>query len=317
MSTVADDGAEWLAKLMTTRKPLNENEAKRLCERARSIISEEHNIQCLSTPVTVVGDLHGQYDDFRKLLQLVGIPGACAPPHNVKLVFLGDFVDRGSQSVETILTLLALKVCFPDRVTLIRGNHESREITKIYGFYDECLRKYGNANVWNYCSNVFDVLSLGALIDGGVLCVHGGLSPSIVCLDQIQGLDRKKDVPQHGPMVDLLWSDPCDQDGWTVSPRGAGFLFGEDVVQQFNRVNALSKIVRAHQLVNEGYQKMFHDTLVTVWSAPNYCHRCDNLAALMTLHPEGYSTFKTFRSGSNPVWKSSHGRRAWRFEYFD
>lgn len=121
---------------------------------------------------------------------------------------MGDFVDRGYYSVETFLLLLALKVRYPDRITLIRGNHESRQITQVYGFYDECLRKYGSTEVWRCCTEIFDYLSLSAIIDGKIFCVHGGLSPSIQYLDQIRTIDRKQEVPHDGPMCDLLWSDP-------------------------------------------------------------------------------------------------------------
>merc|ERR1712137_986459 len=183
-------------------------------------------------------------------------------------LFLGDFVDRGFYSVETFLLLLALKVRYPDRITLIRGNHESRQITQVYGFYDECLRKYGSITVWRYCTEVFDYLSLSAVIDNKILCVHGGLSPSITTLDQIRSIDRKQEVPHDGPMCDLLWSDPEDTTGWGVSPRGAGFLFGSDVVREFNNANNIDLICRAHQLVMEGYKWHFNETVLTVWSAP-------------------------------------------------
>ena len=123
-------------------------------------------------------------------------------------VFMGDFVDRGYNSVETFLLLLALKVRYPDRITLIRGNHESRQITQVYGFYDECMRKYNSVNVWRYCTEVFDYLALAALIDSRVFCVHGGLSPSIGSVDDIKAIDRKQEVPHDGPMCDLMWSDP-------------------------------------------------------------------------------------------------------------
>ena len=152
-------------------------------------------------------------------------------------LFMGDFVDRGYYSVETFLLLLALKVRYPDRITLIRGNHESRQITQVYGFYDECLRKYGSVNVWRYCTEIFDYLSLSAIIDDKIFCVHGGLSPSINTLDQIRTIDRKQEVPHDGAMCDLMWSDPEDIDGWGLSPRGAGYLFGGDVVAQFNTTN--------------------------------------------------------------------------------
>lgn len=152
-----------------------------------------------------------------------------------------------------------MQVKHPDRITLIRGNHESRQITQVYGFYDECLRKYGSVNVWRYCTDIFDYLSLSALINNSVFAVHGGLSPNINTLDNVRLLDRKKEVPHDGPMCDLLWSDPDDIEGWGISPRGAGYLFGGDVCSSFNQANAIGLITRAHQLVMEGYKWMFDD----------------------------------------------------------
>ena len=221
--------------------------------------------------VQICGDIHGQFYDLKELFKV----GGDVPDTNY--LFMGDFVDRGFYSVETFLLLLALKVRYPDRITLIRGNHESRQITQVYGFYDECLRKYGSVNVWRYCTEIFDYLSLSSIIEDKIFCVHGGLSPSINTLDQIRVIDRKQEVPHDGAMCDLMWSDPEDIDGWGLSPRGAGYLFGGDVVTQFNTTNAIELIARAHQLVMEGYKHMFTDqTLVTVWSAPNYCYRCGN-----------------------------------------
>ncbi|KAG8140572.1 hypothetical protein E2320_003230 [Naja naja] len=209
---------------------------------------------------------------------------------------MGDFVDRGFYSVETFLLLLALKVRYPDRITLIRGNHESRQITQVYGFYDECLRKYGSVTVWRYCTEIFDYLSLSAIIDGKIFCVHGGLSPSIQTLDQIRTIDRKQEVPHDGPMCDLLWSDPEDTTGWGVSPRGAGYLFGSDVVAQFNAANDIDMICRAHQLVMEGYKWHFNETVLTVWSAPNYCYRCGNVAAILELDEHLQKEFIIFEA---------------------
>jgi len=194
------------------------------------------------------------------------------------------------------LLLLALKVRYPDRITLIRGNHESRQITQVYGFYDECLRKFGSVNVWKYCTEIFDYLSLSAIISDSVFCVHGGLSPVINNLDNIRVIDRKQEVPHDGAMCDLLWSDPEDIDEWGVSPRGAGYLFGQSVVKKWNEVNNITLIARAHQLVMEGYKYMFNETLVTVWSAPNYCYRCGNIAAILELDENLNRSFKIFEA---------------------
>ena len=139
------------------------------------------------------------------------------------------------------------------------------------------MRKYGSVNVWRYCTEIFDYLSLSALVDNRVFAVHGGLSPTITTLDQIRVIDRKQEVPHDGSMCDLLWSDPEDIAGWGLSPRGAGYLFGADVVAQFNATNRIELICRAHQLVMEGYKYMFNSTLVTVWSASTFAKQCKSL----------------------------------------
>jgi serine/threonine-protein phosphatase 6 catalytic subunit len=204
-------------------------------------------------------------------------------------------VDRGHNSVETFTLLLCLKARYPDRITLLRGNHECRQITQVYGFYEECVRKYGNANPWKYCTDVFDYLNLAAIIDGRVLCVHGGLSPELRTLDQIRTIERQQEIPHEGSFCDLMWSDPEDIETWAMSPRGAGYLFGAKVTQEFNQINGLDLICRAHQLVQEGYKYMFDNSLVTVWSAPNYCYRCGNVAAILSFDENLERDFKLFR----------------------
>lgn len=210
-------------------------------------------------------------------------------------IFLGDFVDRGYFSLETLTLLLCLKALYPSKITLVRGNHESRQITQVYGFYEECIQKYGNASVWKACCQVFDFLILAAIIDGQILCVHGGLSPEIRTLDQIRVVARAQEIPHEGAFCDLVWSDPDDIDTWGVSPRGAGWLFGEKVATEFNHVNGLKLIARAHQLVNEGYKYHFPSkNVVTVWSAPNYCYRCGNVASIMNVDDQCEVKFSLF-----------------------
>ncbi|MBA0805752.1 hypothetical protein Gohar_005243 [Gossypium harknessii] len=169
-------------------KPLPEVEVKTLCEQARAILVEEWNVQPVKCPVTVCGDIHGQFHDLIELFRI----GGNAPDTNY--LFMGDYVDRGYYSVETVTLLVALKVRYRDRITILRGNHESRQITQVYGFYDECLRKYGNANVWKYFTDLFDYLPLTALIESQIFCLHGGLSPSLDTLDNIRSLDRIQEV---------------------------------------------------------------------------------------------------------------------------
>ena len=288
----------WIETLMTC-KQLSEDDVRRLCEKAREVLQDESNVQPVKCPVTVCGDIHGQFHDLMELFKIGG------PNPDTNYLFMGDYVDRGYFSVETVTLLVALKIRYPQRITILRGNHESRQITQVYGFYDECLRKYGNANVWKYFTDLFDFLPLTALIDNQIFCLHGGLSPSIDTLDNIRALDRIQEVPHEGPMCDLLWSDPDDRCGWGISPRGAGYTFGQDISEAFNHNNGLTLVARAHQLVMEGYNWSQDRNVVTIFSgeiflnnrramsrrgktdfvasAPNYCYRCGNQAAIMEI----------------------------------
>ena len=284
-------------------KPLSEENVKVLCEKSREILAKESNVQPVSCPVTVCGDIHGQFHD---LLELFRIGGNCP---DTNYLFMGDYVDRGYYSVETVTALVCLKVRYPNRVTILRGNHESRQITQVYGFYDECLRKYGNAGVWKLFTDMFDYLPLTALVENTIFCLHGGLSPSIDTLDQIRALDRVQEVPHEGPMCDLLWSDPDERCGCGISPRGAGYTFGNDVSANFNHVNSITLIARAHQLVMDGYLWAHGRSSVTIFSAPNYCYRCGNQAAIMELDENKNYTFLQFdpapRRGEDHVTRRS------------
>ncbi|CAK9177439.1 unnamed protein product [Ilex paraguariensis] len=219
------------------------------------------------------------------------VSGLCP---DTNYLFMGDYVDRGYYSVETVTLLVALKVRYPQRITILRGNHESRQITQVYGFYDECLRKYGNANVWKIFTDLFDYFPLTALVESEIFCLHGGLSPSIETLDNIRNFDRVQEVPHEGPMCDLLWSDPDDRCGWGISPRGAGYTFGQDISEQFNHTNNLKLIARAHQLVMEGFNWGHEQKVVTIFSAPNYCYRCGNMASILEVDDCKEHTFIQF-----------------------
>eukprot|EP00922_Rhytidocystis_sp_ex-Travisia-forbesii_P027964 GHVS01041041.1.p1 GENE.GHVS01041041.1~~GHVS01041041.1.p1 ORF type:complete len:245 (-),score=22.97 GHVS01041041.1:640-1374(-) len=224
-------------------------------------------------------------------MQLFRVGGT---PGDKNYLFLGDYVDRGYYSVESVCLIAAFKVRFKDRVTLLRGNHESRQITQVYGFYDECYRKYGNPNVWRYLTDMFDYLPLTAVIENNIFCDHGGISPQLPTLNHIRNINRVQEVPHEGPMCDLLWSDPGDEAGWLVSPRGAGYHFGHSESQQFLHLNDLGFICRAHQLVNDGYNWSHNNQVVTIFSAPNYCYRCGNNAALLDVGEQLQTDFTRF-----------------------
>lgn len=265
---------KWLEHLSRC-EVLSEEDVGRLCKMAIDVLQFEENVQPVNVPVTICGDIHGQFHD---LIELFKIGGPCP---DTNYLFMGDYVDRGYYSVETVSYLVAMKVRYPNRITILRGNHESRQITQVYGFYDECLRKYGSANIWKMFTDLFDYFPITALVDNRIFCLHGGLSPMIETIDQVRELNRMQEVPHEGPMCDLLWSDPDDRGGWGISPRGAGFTFGQDISDQFNHTNGLSLIARAHQLVMEGYSWSHQQSVVTIFSAPNYCYRCGNQAAIM------------------------------------
>jgi len=238
--------------------------------------------------VTVVGDIHGQFYDLLELFRI----GGRAPDTNY--LFMGDYVDRGYYSVECVTLVVLLKLRYPQRVTILRGNHESRQITQVYGFYDECVRKYGSPKVWQQFTDLFDYLPLAATIDKQLFCPHGGLSPSLDTVAQMQQLERFQEIPHEGPICDLMWSDPDDRVGWGISPRGAGYTFGQDVSEQFNQTNGFDFIVRAHQLVMEGYNWSHENAVVTLFSAPNYCYRCGNQAAIMEVDEHMHTKFIQF-----------------------
>jgi len=283
----------WIAEV-EEKKFLAERDFHTLCDMVKDILGEESNVQPVSTPVTVCGDIHGQFPDLLKLFETGG-----EIAKGTRYIFMGDYVDRGLYSLETFTYLLLLKVRYPDRITLLRGNHESRQITQVYGFYEECLQKYHNGNPWKWCTQVFDYLTVAALIDGRIICVHGGLSPEIRTIDQIRSsIPRKQEIPHDGAFCDLVWSDPEEVDGMTPSNRGAGYLFGASVVREFAEVNKLELISRSHQLVQEGYKYFFppDNLLITVWSAPNYCYRCGNIAAIMKVDTEHNREFLTFEA---------------------
>ncbi|KAM8713672.1 hypothetical protein ACLKA7_013920 [Drosophila subpalustris] len=219
---------------LTRCEILKEIEVKALCAKAHEILIEEENIQRIDFPVIICVDTHGQFFDLKELFK-VGSGDA----REKNYLFLGDFVGRCYNSVETFLLLLALKVRYPDRMVLIRGNHKCRQITQVYGFYDECLRKYGTAAVWRYCTDIFDYLSLSAITDGMIFCVHAGLSPSIQYLDQIRCIDRKQEIKL----------------GVVCHPVSLAIY----VVSQFNRTNDVHMICQAHQLVMEGFKWHFNE----------------------------------------------------------
>jgi len=287
----------WIETLRSCQHLSLEN-VKSLCALAKEVLTKEENVHHVISPVMICGDIHGQLNDLLELFTVAG------PLPNVNYLFMGDYVDRGYYSVECVSLLLAYKVRYPNRITILRGNHESSNITQIYGFYDECNTKYSDTAAWQEFTTVFNCLPLAAIVDNKIFCLHGGLSPTEDTIDGIQSLDRHKEVPHEGAMCDMLWSDPEEAFGWGISPRGAGYTFGKDISESFLDKNNLTFMCRAHQLVMEGFNSTHSDLVWTLFSAPNYCYRCTNLAAIMKLNENCVYTPITFSSNpSNDVAK--------------
>jgi len=244
---------------------------------AREVFLDQPVFLELEAPLKICGDIHGQYYDLLRLFEHGGFP----PDSNY--LFLGDYVDRGAHNLETICLLFAYKVKYPENFFLLRGNHESSSINRMYGFYDECKRRY-SIKLWKIFTDCFNCLPVCALVEDKILCMHGGLSPDLKKLDQIRDIERPTDVPDSGLLCDLLWSDPDkDISGWGENARGVSFVFGNDVTRTFLKKHDLDLICRAHQVVEDGYEFCADRHLVTVFSAPNYCGQFDNSAAMMTV----------------------------------
>ncbi|KAJ6518555.1 protein phosphatase type I [Mycena vulgaris] len=260
---------------------LLEHEIQYICNTAREIILSQPILLELEAPIKICGDTHGQYYDLLRLFECGGFP----PESNY--LFLGDYVDRGKQSLETICLLLAYKIKYPENFFLLRGNHETASINRIYGFYDECTynlskRRY-NIKIWRAFIDCFNCFPIAAIIDDKIFAMHGGLSPDLHSMDQIRRIMRPTDIPDQ------------DVSGWGDNDRGISFTFGADVVARFLQKHDLDLICRAHQVVEDGYEFFAKRHLVTIFSAPNYSGEFDNAGGIMSVDESLLCTFQILR----------------------
>lgn len=256
-----------------------------LSKKVIDIFKEEKNMLEISAPINLFGDIHGQYLDMVRFLKMTGLPP------NQKFLFLGDYVDRGPNSIEVVALLFAMKILYPDKVFILRGNHECPDVNKGYGFYDECIQRFSQGPDQNLGLKVFNTINktlcaipIAALIDKKVFCIHGGLSPNLKNIQDINNINRFSKIPDNGPLCDLLWADPdSNKNGWSHSQRGVSYTFNEQVLDEFMNHNNIELVCRAHQLVNNGYQFFNNNKLITLFSAPNYCGSCGNDGAVMKI----------------------------------
>jgi len=265
-----------------------------ICHRSREIFAEQDMLLELEAPLNLCGDVHGQFHDLLRIFENSGFP----PEANY--LFLGDYVDRGKRSLETILLLLLYKMKHPENFFLLRGNHESPSICRIYGFYDECKTRY-SVKIWKTFCDVFNWLPACAVIDERVICMHGGLSTMMLdtgsdTREMVRSIQRPADIPDHGFLCDLLWSDPHPEImGFGQNDRGVSISFGRDVVDAFLRKEDMDLVVRAHQVVEDGYEFFGDRSLVTIFSAPNYCGEFDNAAAVLTIDDALVCSFQVLK----------------------
>jgi len=227
-------------------------------------------------------------------------------PPDSNYLFLGDYIDRGKQSLETVCLLLAYKIKFPENFFLLRGNHECASINRIYGFYDECKRRH-TIKLWKVFTDCFNCLPIAALVDDKILCMHGGLSPELNKIETIKNIVRPTDVPDTGLLCDLLWSDPSlECESWNDNDRGVSFIFSKEIVKNFIEKNNIDLICRAHQVkiilkkvVEDGYEFFADRTLVTIFSAPDYCGEYNNSASMMLVDENLMCSFKVLKPSND------------------
>lgn len=272
---------------------LKNNEIIYICYKVRDVLLEQSCLLELNPPVNIVGDIHGQYDDLLRIFDILGYP----PSTNY--LFLGDYVDRGKQSLETILLLLCFKIKYPENFFILRGNHECASVNRVYGFYDECKRRC-SLKIWKVFTDVFNCLPIAAVVAGKIFCVHGGLSPSLNTMNDIRMIQRPTDVPDFGLLNDLLWSDPSDTAiDWEDNERGVSYCFGKAILADFLSKHEFDLVARAHIVVEDGYEFFGDRTLVTIFSAPNYCGEFDNKGAVMAVNDDLLCSFELLQPQSS------------------
>lgn len=287
---------------------LTDEQAMLIVQKGTEILKKEPNMLDIEAPITVCGDVHGQYFDLVKLFEVGGDPA------NTRYLFLGDYVDRGYYSIECVLYLWAIKWWYPNSIFLLRGNHECRHLTEYFTFKLECKHKY-TEKLYEACLDTFCALPLGALINKQFLCIHGGLSPELNSLDDFKAINRFREPPTHGLMCDLLWADPLEDFGQERSSeffvhnavRGCSYFFSYHAACAFLDKNNLLSVIRAHEAQDGGY-RMYRKTrstgfpsVITMFSAPNYLDVYNNKAAILKFE-NNVMNIRQFNCSPHPYW---------------
>ena len=270
---------------------IKEDECNYVIDKSYEILQKEDSLLKIEAPLYICGDIHGQYYDLLRVFDILNYP-----PQSTFL-FLGDYVDRGKQSLECLLLLLSLKIKYPDKIFLLRGNHECEALNKIYGFFDECKRRL-SIKCFKKITNLFNIMPISALINENILCMHGGLSKDLQNIEQINKILRPTEIPDEGLLCDLLWSDPnndlLDED-FGNNERNISITFSKNYVKNFVEKNNLDLICRAHQVVEEGFEFFADMKLVTIFTAPNYMGEFDNNGGILEVGEDLLCKFHVLR----------------------
>ncbi|PVU91345.1 hypothetical protein BB559_004176 [Furculomyces boomerangus] len=287
---------------------LTESQAERLLTKATEVFKLEPTMVEVDSPVTICGDVHGQYYDLMKLFEVGG------DPKELNYLFMGDYVDRGYFSIECLMYLYSLKIRYPKTFFMLRGNHECQHLTDYFTFKLECTHKYSE-NIYKLAVQSFRALPLAGLVNKQFLCIHGGLSPELHTLEDFKGINRFREPPTHGLLCDLLWADPVEDFGHEKNKtffinnhaRGCSFFYNYHAASSFLEENNLLSVVRAHEAQDAGY-RMYRKskqtgfpTVITIFSAPNYLDVYNNKAAVLK-YSNNVMNIRQFNSSSHPYW---------------
>ena len=268
------------------------NEVLNLCKSIEPVFEKEKIVLDISGPINICGDLHGNLSDLLLCFQRGG-----SPP-SVKWLFLGDYVDRGEYSIEVITLLFSLKIKYPNHIYLIRGNHECVELTESFGFANDCLQRYEaqGEKIWTAFCDTFEYMPIAAIVANTSLCIHGGISPSLQNIQQIRDIKRPLKIPLTGLIADLFWSDPSKEtEEYGKSDRGTTCVYGLNPIKRFLSQNNLKHIIRAHQMVADGFELPFSpdDSVITIFTSSNYEEDIPNKAAFLKVGANGgYEVFR-------------------------
>ena len=260
---------ELINKIYNNELPSNK-EFNKIYLKAKEILNQRKNIAILNTPLIICGCINAHFEELKDIFKI------CGDISENKYLFLGDYVGRGWNGLSTFMLLILYLIKYPNNITLLRGNHDSRTMSIMYGLYDECLKKIEikeeAEDIYNKINELFDLLQLAAVIDNKYFCVHGGLSHELKKIEILNSIERKKEIPEKGIITDLIWSDPKEEvNEFEPSKKGAGQFYGEKAVNDFLKENNnIEMIIRSHELVDDGYKFQFNNKLLTVFSAPDY-----------------------------------------------